>query len=275
MKNEYMRKIIKDLLPPVLFRRLLGLLKRGTRFEGPYPCWSDAVVKSSGYDSDLILNKVLQTTMQVRDGDIAGERDSVVLDEIEYSWPVTSALMWVAANNGGTLKVLDFGGSLGTAYFQNQKFLRFLDEVSWGVIEQNNFVTAGKKYIQNDQLQFYYSIAEYLEKNSPDVVLLGSVLQYLENPMEIMNLLAKLEAVIIVDRTPFTDDDSECIYVQRVPSSIYSASYPVRVLSESALIPAGYLKVASFSNTEGSARAKKCSFTWRGFVLEPTGHIAV
>ena len=40
---------------------------------------------SSGYDSQLILDKVLTSTLKVKNGEAAYERDSVLFDEIQYA----------------------------------------------------------------------------------------------------------------------------------------------------------------------------------------------
>ena len=72
-----------------------------------------------------ILDKVLAATLKVKQGQAVFERDSVLFDEIEYSWPLLAGLMWAAASNGGKLNVLDFGGALGSSYYQNRKFLHF------------------------------------------------------------------------------------------------------------------------------------------------------
>ena len=91
----------------------------------------------------------------VKRGEAVFERDSVIFDKVQYAWPVTAGLMWVAARNGGRLSVLDFGGSLGSSYFQNREFLAYLPNVRWSVIEQAHFVKAGRKHIQDERLVFY------------------------------------------------------------------------------------------------------------------------
>ena len=45
--------------------------------------------------------------MKVKKGEAVYERDSMIFDQIEYSWPVLFGLMWAAAQNSGYLKVLD------------------------------------------------------------------------------------------------------------------------------------------------------------------------
>ena len=92
--------------------------------------------------------------MKVKKGEADYERDSIIFDQIEYSWPVLFGLTLGAAQNGGYLNVLDFGDSLGSSYFENLVFLNALPQISWNVIKQANFVEAGQKHFQNKQLKF-------------------------------------------------------------------------------------------------------------------------
>lgn len=126
----------------------------GIRFEGNYSTWEAAAAQCTGYDAAPILAKVLDATLRVKRGEAAYERDSVLFDEIEYTSPVTEALMWAAAQSGGRLDVLDFGGALGSSYFQNRAFLADLPQVRWSVVEQAHYVEAGREHIQDETLRF-------------------------------------------------------------------------------------------------------------------------
>jgi putative methyltransferase (TIGR04325 family) len=143
--------------------------------------------------------------------------------------------MWVAAQNKGILNVIDFGGSLGSTYYQNKKFLDTLPNVSWNIIEQQNFVKAGIESFQNETLRFYHSISEcYSVLNKKiDVILFSGVLQCLKNPFDILKEAFGFGIkYIIVDRTGFTLNNKQRITVQKVPARIYDASYPCRFFSE-------------------------------------------
>jgi putative methyltransferase (TIGR04325 family) len=65
---------------------------------------------------------VLEAPLKVRCGEAVFGRNSVLFDEIQYSWPVTAALMWAAARNNRNPHIIDFGGSLGNSYFQDKIF---------------------------------------------------------------------------------------------------------------------------------------------------------
>ena len=234
---SYFKPFLRNWIPPVMRSWVQHLRGRGICFEGEFPTWEAACARCTGYSANDILAKVLAATLQVKQGTAAFERDSVLFEEIEYVWPVVAGLTTVAARNAGTLNVLDFGGALGSSYFQHLRLLSTLPSVRWNIVEQPHYVEAGQAFIQDKQLRFYTSIEECLAENRPNVILLSSVLQYLAEPAETFRTLLDVGAdSVILDRTIINDSMSDRIYVQRVPSFIYSASYPCRSFSESRLL---------------------------------------
>jgi putative methyltransferase (TIGR04325 family) len=272
-----LKALARDWLPPAvvrLIRRKQGKQQDGgLRFEGDFASWEEASAQCTGYDAEDILAKVLAATIKVKRGEAAFERDSVLFAEIEYAWPVLAGLMWAAARNGGRLNVLDFGGALGSSYFQNRKFLQTLPEVRWNVVEQPHYVDAGRKYIQDEQLRFYQTIEECLSANRPNVILLSSVLQYLKSPVELVHKLNNVGAAcLIVDRTPFTVNGKDKLTVQKVPAAIYSASYPMWIFSLSEfkqLMEESWCLLASNLSPEGHVQTTNgVEFSFQGILLE-------
>jgi putative methyltransferase (TIGR04325 family) len=231
MKSGSHFDFIKQLIPPVF----LTLLKKGNRYgwSGDYKNWQEAKELTDTYDDSVILDKVKQSLLKVRDGEAQYERDSVLFNEIQYSWPLLSALMWIAMKNNGVLKVADFGGSLGSSYFQNRKFLVSVPELRWNIIEQKNFVDCGQKYFQNDSLHFFYTADQMISKQGlPDILLLSCVLPYLEKPYEMLTKLMQYKIPhILIDNTYFNYKPQDRICVQMVPPEIYNASYPCWMLN--------------------------------------------
>jgi putative methyltransferase (TIGR04325 family) len=197
-------------------------------WSGNYASWKAASEASSGYNSSEILQKVLSATKEIKNGTAVYERDSVLFDRIEYSWPLLSCLLWITAKNGGSLHVLDFGGSLGSSYFQNRKFLEDAGVIRWSVVEQTSFVEVGQKEIANETLSFHSSISQVIEtKGVPDVLLMSCVLPYLENPYNfILEITNYNIPYIIIDNTFFNYSKGDRLTVQKVPPAIYDASYP-------------------------------------------------
>ena len=80
-----MRRLIKNLLPPIIYKILKLLLgKQGTYFTSEYKSWNDALVHCKGYDDEDILNRVLLSAQKVKSGEMAYERDSILFDSIEF-----------------------------------------------------------------------------------------------------------------------------------------------------------------------------------------------
>ena len=233
-----LRKWVKLIVPPIL---LLGYkLVRVNIFGnlygafGYYRTWNEAIQASTGYGRDVILNKTKEALLKVKNGQAVYERDSVIFDEIQYAWPLLAGLMWVAAQNQGHLNVLDFGGSLGSTYFQNRTFLDSLPEVCWNIVEQPGHVKVGKEFFEDERLKFFSSIKGAVSESLPNVVILSGVLQYLERPYDVLSELMELGCEhIIIDRTPFWDGNEDRLCVQHVPPSIYPASYPMWIFCRS------------------------------------------
>lgn len=262
-----LKALAQNWFPPILaswFRQMRG---GGIRFEGDFGAWDEANSRCSGYDTKDILAKVLAATLKVKHGTAAFERDSITFEKIEYVWPVVSGLMWAAARNEGKLSVLDFGGALGSSYFQNRSFLKKINGVRWNVVEQSHYVDIGCKYIEDDQLRFYKSIEECLIECQPNVILMSSVLEYLENPTDILNkLLSYPVDILIIDRSPFVASDKDKITRQIVSSSIFEATLPCRLLSlpqlELLFHEKGMIRLAKFPSIGGA----NDNWEYQGFI---------
>ncbi len=212
------------------------------RFTGDYPSWEAACRECSGYDSEDIAERVLQTTLAVLRGEFAWERDSVGFREAGCSWPLLSCLLRCAALNGGTLRVIDFGGALGSVFFQHRKLLQGLSLLDWRIVEQPCFVVRGRSSVcchpLARELTFHETLEQAMQAGVPDVLLLSSVLQYLQDPLQsLTEMLALGIPHVILDRTAvLRGAEPSLLSVQRVPASIYRASYPAWFLSEKQLM---------------------------------------
>ena len=157
------------------------------------------------------------------------------------------------AKKNDSLSVVDFGGSLGTTYFQNKYVLDQIKNVSWSIIEQGNFVECGKKYFQDKRLKFYENFEQCLKKERPNILVLSSVLPYLEKPYKfIEDVLNKGFEYILIDRTPFVQCKDR-LTVQRVNPKIYKASYPCWFFDEKKMmkiLSRKYRLISEFSGVD-------------------------
>jgi putative methyltransferase (TIGR04325 family) len=137
--------MFRNFIPPVLYNAYIENRRKYGYF-GEYQSWQEAKSKSDGYDSDIIIEKVKDAALKVRRGEAAFERDSVLFSKVEVAWHVLAYLLWIASLNKNVLNILDFGGSLGTTFYQNRNFLDHV-ELNWAIIEQSKFVEYGKKIL--------------------------------------------------------------------------------------------------------------------------------
>jgi putative methyltransferase (TIGR04325 family) len=265
-----LRAVLKELIPPFVMRTAMRLSGRGIRFEGNYRSWRDAQQASGGYDQEDIVRRVFEAECKVSSGEAADERDSVLFDSIQFSLPVMAALARIACMRNGSLRVLDFGGAFGGMYRQYRAF-GLPEGVSWNVVEQPEFVRLGRAF-ENNELRFFTSFEEVLTGGLPDVLLLSSVMQYLEDPFGVLRkIMSTGVSHVVIDRTPFFDAEHDLLTVQRVPSVIYKASYPCWIFSRSSLLRAieqKYRMVAAFKDSATPWQGPGVKFDLAGFMFD-------
>jgi len=251
------KKIIQNVCPPILWglakqlRRSLSKSSDGEiTFNGDYKSWEEAEKASTGYSAPQILARTRAALLKVRDGKTAFERDSVIFNAMQHEFPLLAGLLRASCSNSNQLSVLDFGGSLGSTYFQCRKFLSTLTDLRWSVVDQPAQVTCGQTDFANEQLHFYGTTDECLRVEKPNVLLLSSVLQYVPKPYVFLDdILQHRWRDIIVDRTAFLCEEGDLLTVQHVPDWIYGASYPAWFLSKERFLNSfkkDYHLVASF-----------------------------
>lgn len=210
--------------------------ERGNRFTGDYGSWQEALRCADGYDQPQILDKAVAAMRAVRDGHAAYERDTVVFDRMEYTHPLLAWLLYAAGREDGRLSVLDFGGALGSSYYQHRGLLGHLRELKWGVVEQAHYVEAGRAEFRTAYLDYFYQTQECMQAITPNFMLLSSVLQYLTEPWAMLeDFLGLGVPYVLIDRTMAQRLGPDRLVVQSVPPSIYPASYPAWMLDASRL----------------------------------------
>lgn len=250
--------------------RVKQLLRNRIGWSGDYASWQEPSAKCAGYDAHNILEKVKQATLKVKSGEAVFERDSVIFDKIEYSFPLLSALLWVASMQSQRLSVLDFGGSLGSSYFQNRGFLENAG-LDWTIVEQKQFVEVGRASIADNILHFEPTISSAMNAFHPNLFVLSCCIQYLEKPYELIDEIVSTKIpYIILDNTPFNFESRDRITIQKVPPTIYTASYPCWFLDYKSVLDRflqGYKIVTEFVN-DTTIELDGHKIPYRGFLLE-------
>lgn len=204
---------------------------------GNYNSWEEASAVTQGYDQANILEITKEALLKVKNGEAVYERDSVLFDKKEYPFPLISFLLHTALSNKSPLHILDFGGSLGSTYFQVKEFLTPGVCSSWNIVEQAHYNDCGKQFFEDDVLHFFHSIEECQSHYPINLVILSSVVQYLPDPHIFLKKLASYGfKAILFDRTAFVRDTKDRITIQKVWPNIYEASYPAWFFSESVFL---------------------------------------
>lgn len=218
--------------------KLKAVLRRKTVYgwSGNYQNWSQVLQLSEGYNQQHILEKVKFSLTQVKDGKAAYERDGIAFPELEYSLNLLKTLKHIGSGQQMRLHLLDFGGSLGSLYFQYRDQLKEL-QIRWHVVEQSHFAECGEKEFSNKELHFFKTIEESEKIGHSDVLLLSSVLAYLPEPYAFLNSITKYRfKYLVFYRTAFIEGDIDRLTLQVVPPEIYKASYPAWFFNETKIL---------------------------------------
>jgi putative methyltransferase (TIGR04325 family) len=274
--HSSIKKRIADTLPYPLakFLKIIFKKKQPQQFGwfGNYNNWQQVKSLCTGYDQATILEKVKRSVLKVKRGEAAYERDSVLFHRLEYSNELLE-LFQLLIKEKGCLDVVDYGGSLGSTYFQYQQLLGNVPDLKWSVVEQSHFVDCGNQYIAENSLSFFNKIEEAIIGQSKQVLLLSSVIQYLEKPYDMLKIFLNIGFdYVIIDRTGFIDDNSDRLTIQRVPSDIYEASYPAWFFNEEKfvnLIKERYVLKEEFNSKFSlPSVVEDKRVYWKGFILQ-------
>lgn len=235
---------IRDLIPPILARALRPLRRDRIRWSGDYATWGDGSAATGGYDAPAILERVETAVRQVLAGRAAYERDGVAFPEPKASIGLLAALLLARSSCRHPMRVVDWGGSLASSWLQHRRWLDPACVRAWAVVEQEAVVSSGRTLMDDGIVSFHTSFTEAALE--ADLVLWGAALQYLPDPhLALAEAAASSATFLCLDRLAVTWRGRDRLTVQRVPRSIYPASYPAWFLDLAGV--EGQLQTAGFS----------------------------
>lgn len=268
--KRHIKPLIKKLAPPFCFD-LYKSLFQSPAYSGPYSSFEEAKKNSSGYNTPVIFEKVKQSTHLMLEDSHSFAQDGISNATPTYRYPVIATLLQQASQHG-ELRVIDFGGALGTSYLALTRFLgNTALNIQWGIVEQPHYVMYGKKNLATDSLHFFDTVEEAISYIRPTVCLLSSSLQYLPNPETQLNAMFKQRFdCIIIDRIPTQTGNKHLIGVEQVPKQIYDASYPVWLFSYPTILSLcqqHYQTILPIDCTEYPLSFQKHLIQYKGLIL--------
>ena len=230
-----LRNIIKLFIPKIILI-LYNYFFASIRYTKEYSNWKSAEENSLTYNNSIFFEKLESNYDNlIKKNDYKYERDTVLFKEIQYSIPLL-VFFFQIQKKIEDFDILDFGGSLGSTYYQNKELFKNT-KLKWGIVEQSKIVDLGKKKFEINPIKFFYSIQECIANNNPNVAIFSSVVQYLDN---FENYIKDLEQsnikYLILDRIPLTNLSKNIITVQITSKRIYKSSYPITFFSRKILM---------------------------------------
>jgi putative methyltransferase (TIGR04325 family) len=229
-----LRVALQLLTPPIVW----GLRRRLSRgpLEGPFASWEAASKHATGWDSPGIVEQALAAALKVRNGAAAFERDSVARESIIYSPTILAALL-LAADRHRALDVIDFGGGLGSNYFQNLRLIRALAgaPTSWNVVELAPLARIGVEQFQTEQLRFHDDLGAV--RLAHPVLLFTGSLQYVADAFALLERALGITDIVALDRVLVWDEAEHAVFVQRLdPRRFDRVTLPTWCFAKDALI---------------------------------------
>ena len=273
MKYSFVYIIFKKLLS--YFLDIVYFFRKNTRihFSGIYESWDSAKKDSLGYDDKKILKKVKHSTSLLLTKKAVYERDGILLKKNDLPHQVLSTVLRASIENKHNCKVIDFGGSLGSTYYNNRDFLKNIKDLKWIVVEQNNFVKEGNKNFSNKIINFSNTIEEasrYL--NKPNVIIASGSIQYLPNPYLLLEKIIQTKTdYIVIDRSPFLIKGKTKLTIQKIPKTIVDCSYPIWLFNETEFkkkFKKKYQEITTFDALDGVLGYGKLKAHYKGIIYK-------
>jgi putative methyltransferase (TIGR04325 family) len=184
--------LVETLRSSRLVRAILGGARRllhGVKRVPAYEAFGEAGVHS--YSDPDVVRVVVAATAARR---AAGEPRWLSFQEAQNAL----ILQRILASGARPLRVLDFGGACGGAFFDAERLLPGRIE-RWAVVDTPMMARAGRENFGSEQLQFHESLSEFVG-DSPstatefDLIMASGVLQYLPDPNGLLLQLGRLNS---------------------------------------------------------------------------------
>ncbi len=207
-----LRRAAGALLPPIVSRWLRPPISP-VSFSGAYASFSEAerAAGSSGYQDPGYISRALTGTADFR---ARLAREPEVELEPRMMQVLAAFLLALERPNGQPVRVLDFGGGVGSYFFVLAPLLARRWNVEWTVCEQPALAAAGAQAF-GSQIRFVTAL-DQLGSERFDVAFASGSLQYLPEPAVTCDALLARSDALVINRTPFIPSAADRLTVQQV-----------------------------------------------------------
>ncbi len=145
-------------------------------WEGVFASFADAAGETTVFDGDVWVGKIVERAQQaIRDSSCGAI--PAIANTMDYAVPFVAVL---ATPKGCSLRILDFGGGMGTSYLQLRAMLPRERAVDFTVIENAAVCKAGAELFAAEKAMRFLT-AMPVPPERFDIVHFGSSLHYVED----------------------------------------------------------------------------------------------
>ena len=198
--NARVRKLVNEILPPVLFRAIQRLIKGGRAyvFNGEYGHIREAPTVRQGYYNKDWIEQICIATKKKKDilESVAFLPRATEDNNIKNLFPLMVSMC--ATKQDRKVMVFDFGGGMGVSYLDCSRIIKPSVQIDYHILDTGPICEGGRK-IFNKDITFHTEIPRELKDVS--IVHLGSSLQYVQDYRATLRDLIALdpEYLFIVD----------------------------------------------------------------------------
>ena len=190
--------------------------------------WESAVSGSSGYQSPKTISAIEGSDPVVDEQ--TSNRNFLGNRYLQVASAILSGLNPEKLKSGTPIHVLDIGGGLGEYFYLLRNNLPNL-KFEWLILETPALCELAKtKQIATPDVSWTESLID--SSGAFDIVLLSSVIQYVEKPLELIEMAMQKAPLLIFNRLPLSTNPHNLVCIQRPGLLETKGSYPVHILSE-------------------------------------------
>lgn len=190
--HSTLKSWVRLVVPPAVGAAASVSKMRGGIRGRTFNSFSDALEFSgAGYLNSEIVDIVVDKTVTFRDS-------LEPTFQLSVNSPTARTLLGIAVATRGVgaadpLRVLDFGGGCGAAYFTAKSFFGESFKSRWCVVETKEMVQRAKPIFSTQELTFLDTMTDAALKNTPcDLIYSSAALQYTPDPISALHRLVEL-----------------------------------------------------------------------------------
>lgn len=188
--------------------------------------WQTAKRKTSGYEGDATLDSLASRIESLETPEKLPHDQRLV--EIAKAFRDSTK----QNNNSLPIRVLDIGGSFGEHFFHIQKLMPE-HSYDWTVLETKGHCAIIPEFLASTRGLRFISESPASDQHF-DIALLSSVIQYVDDPYELLTKALQVSDSVIVNRLPLSPYEIDKVAIQRPGLLGSKGSYPVHIFSETA-----------------------------------------